>query len=82
MVPEFDEVVFAAEVGTITPIFSTRFGLHIALVPEVRPEGIIPFEELAERLAESFYEELKGARISEQIEQLESRANVRRAFGA
>jgi len=50
MVEEFDEVAFAAPIGHVTPPFRTRFGWHIMLVRDRKPEGIRTFEEVAEQI--------------------------------
>ena len=77
MVPEFDEVVFSAALGAITPVFSTRFGLHIALVSEARPEGIRPFEEVAPRIENAIFQEMTNEVVGERIRKLRSVAIVR-----
>jgi hypothetical protein len=77
MVPEFEAVVFTAPLGQRTPIFSTRFGFHIALVSASRAEGILPFEEVAKRLEELFITEKRNAIISAHIERLRAKADIR-----
>ncbi len=50
MVPEFDEVVFDMEPGEISPVIESRYGYHVVLVEDVKPEGMIPFEEAKETI--------------------------------
>lgn len=50
MVPEFDEVVFEMEPGEISPVFETRYGYHIVLVEDVKPAGVMPFDEAKEQI--------------------------------
>jgi parvulin-like peptidyl-prolyl isomerase len=52
MVPEFESVMFGAALGENTPIFETRFGLHIARVVERREAGIRPLREVYDLVAE------------------------------
>jgi peptidyl-prolyl cis-trans isomerase C len=55
MVEEFEEVVFNLQPGQVSPIFETRFGLHIALLLEKRPAGIRPLSEVYDELADALY---------------------------
>jgi parvulin-like peptidyl-prolyl isomerase len=54
MVPEFEDVVFAMEVGEVSDIFQTPFGLHIAKVTDRIPEEPQEFEAVKEELCASF----------------------------
>ena len=56
MVEEFEEVVFNLQPGQVSPIFETRFGLHIALLLEKRPAGIRPFSEVYNEIADALYQ--------------------------
>jgi peptidyl-prolyl cis-trans isomerase C len=47
MVPEFDQAVFAAKPGDLTPVVRTQFGYHIIQVQE---KGVKPFEEVREQI--------------------------------
>ena len=55
MVEEFEEVVFNLQPGQVSPIFETRFGLHIALLLEKRPAGIRPLSEVYDEIADVLY---------------------------
>jgi peptidyl-prolyl cis-trans isomerase C len=81
MVPEFDDVVFEASIGKITPIFCSRFGVHIALVLESRPAGILSFEEIAPNIERAIIAERRDTVIAERIKQLRERAIVRQVSG-
>jgi parvulin-like peptidyl-prolyl isomerase len=52
MVDEFDAVVFSSPVRQLTPIFETRFGLHLAIVHERKPEGILTLNEAVPQISE------------------------------
>jgi peptidyl-prolyl cis-trans isomerase C len=52
MVEEFEELVFNLQPGQVSPIFETRFGLHIALLLEKRPAGIRPLSEVYDEVAD------------------------------
>ncbi len=47
MVPEFDQAVFAAKPGELTPVVRTQFGYHVIQVQE---KDAVPFEDVRETL--------------------------------
>ncbi len=65
MVEEFDAVVFELLPGSTSPIFETRFGLHIVRMLERRVAGVRPLSEVYEEIAEGLYaQRLKKARFA------------------
>lgn len=56
MVEEFEDVVFNLQPGRVSPIFETRFGLHIALLLEKRPAGIRPLSEVYDEIEDALYQ--------------------------
>jgi parvulin-like peptidyl-prolyl isomerase len=56
MVEEFEDVVFEMGPKEISPIFETRFGLHIVQVLEKRPAGIQPLGEVYDAIANAIYQ--------------------------
>lgn len=78
MVEEFDEVVFAAAPGEVTPVFRTRFGLHVAVVHERRPEGVMSLEEAGGHIAEALNRARQDQEVGRQLAALHRRAVVRR----
>jgi parvulin-like peptidyl-prolyl isomerase len=55
MVEEFDDVVFELSPGQQSPIFETRFGLHIVRVLEKRAPGIQPLSEVYDAISDFLY---------------------------
>lgn len=55
MVEEFDDVVFDLGPGEQSPIFETRFGLHIVRVVEKRSPGIQPLSEVYDAISDYLY---------------------------
>jgi peptidyl-prolyl cis-trans isomerase C len=47
MVPEFDQAVFAAKAGELTPVVRTQFGYHVI---QVQQRDFVPFEEVREQI--------------------------------
>jgi peptidyl-prolyl cis-trans isomerase C len=61
MVEEFDELVFALEPDETSPIFETRFGVHLVWLLEKRAAGIRPFREVYDQIADQIYNDRLGA---------------------
>jgi peptidyl-prolyl cis-trans isomerase C len=61
MVEEFEDLVFALETDETSPIFETRFGLHLVRLLEKRPAGIRPFREVYDQIADQLYNDRLGA---------------------
>ena len=52
MITEFEDAAFALNPGEMSDIVKTSYGYHIILVTEKTPEGMIPYEDMAEQIAE------------------------------
>lgn len=55
MVEEFEDVVFELSPGEQSPVFETRFGLHIVRVIEKRAPGIQPLSEVYDAISDFLY---------------------------
>jgi peptidyl-prolyl cis-trans isomerase C len=63
MVEEFEDVVFELAAGEQSPVFQTRFGLHIVRMLEKRPPGIQPLSEVYDAISKYLYRSrLEGKR--------------------
>ena len=80
LVPEIGQAVFAADVGSLIGPLRTMYGLHVAEVLEIRPERIMSFEEVKERVAARMRREQTVAALEKFEEGLRSAAVVER-FG-
>lgn len=69
MVPEFEEAVFAAEAGELTPVVRTQFGYHVIQVQE---RGPTPMAEVREQLVD----ELRQRGLQDALESLQEGAEV------
>src|SRR5581483_4479423 len=78
MVEEFDAVVFAAPVGALTDVFSTRFGYHIAFIRDHRPEGLRSFEEVRAALENMLLRQKQDQEVGRRLNGLRARAVIRK----
>ena len=71
MVPEFDEAVFAMEVGTVSdaPV-KTQFGYHLIKLNSKKESEVMPFESIKEELKEGLLGEKRRAAYDSKINQL------------
>ncbi len=76
MVEEFEDVVFNLGVGEISPIFSTRFGFHIAKVYDKKPPQIVEFDKVKDYIADSLYQKIKVEALEKYVDQLRAEAQI------
>ena len=76
MVDEFDAVVFAAPLHQLTPIFETRFGLHVAIVHAHRPAGIANLDEAAAAIETALHRGKQDREVGRRLEALRSSAGI------
>lgn len=76
MVPEFDQAVFALEVGEISDIVETQFGFHIIKVEEIKPESAISFEEAKDQIKLGLLEQKKEEKWNQYMEELKASADI------
>lgn len=77
MVEEFDAVVFAAPLHEVTPVFETRFGIHVAVVHERRPAGVMELDEVGGHIAEALHREKQDREVGRQLDALQRKAVVK-----
>lgn len=79
MVPEFDDIVFDMQPGEMSPVFESRFGYHIVLVEEVKPAGLMPYEEAREKIREELLRqrtEAVLAKVQSLSQELRASSNI------
>jgi len=75
-VPEFERQIFACQPGLVEVPIASRYGFHVALV-EHREEGRqLPYEAVAERIADYLNEKVKRKSIAQYIQTLISNAEI------
>jgi peptidyl-prolyl cis-trans isomerase C len=75
--PEFEQALFALEPGTIAPQpVATRYGFHIVRLDRKHCGRELPFELVAERIAEYLEESVKRRALAQYIARLASAAQI------
>jgi hypothetical protein len=76
MVDEFDDVVFAAPIEELTPVFRTRFGFHTAIVKDRKAEGIRALEEVEPEIENMLLRQAQDAACGELLAKLRKSAKI------
>ena len=76
MVPTFAAAAFDLEVGGISPVVRTSFGLHVIKVVEKRPAGKLPFDEVSEHVRSNLVQQKTGETVGELLNSLAEKATV------
>jgi parvulin-like peptidyl-prolyl isomerase len=79
MVEAFEEAVFALPAGSVSEIFRTTFGFHIAKVFERRKERVPSLAEVRSDLETSIWRQSRNDTIRAYMDELRSRAEVRKS---
>lgn len=76
MVPEFDEVAFNQEVGSISDIVETQFGYHLIKVTGHEMESTRPLAEVSEQLRNYLTGQKKQKAVKAYIDTLREKADI------
>lgn len=76
MVPEFEDVVFAMNVGEISDVFQSPFGFHIAKVNDKREQTLVPFDQVKENIQNELAEQLKQEELEKFIDAEKEKALI------
>ncbi|MEM7723477.1 MAG: peptidylprolyl isomerase [Pseudomonadota bacterium] len=71
MVPEFEEAVFALEVGEVSPPVETQFGWHVVVLNDMRDQAAPPLEVVREELLNGLRQSRVEAFVAEQTDDAE-----------
>jgi parvulin-like peptidyl-prolyl isomerase len=76
MVDEFDEVVFAMEVGAVSPIFRTSFGFHIARLLDLRPPRVKALPEVEDEILAELQRQKQTRALENFVDRLRAKADI------
>lgn len=73
---EFELITFSMEVGEISPVFSTQWGMHLAKLIERRSPEPIPLDEVKDEIREMIKAENRESKLKAYIEKLKEAATI------
>jgi parvulin-like peptidyl-prolyl isomerase len=76
LAPEFEAVAFSLDVGEISPVFSTQYGLHVITVTERRPAVAKPFETVRDEVRQHWRAAKRDRRTRELVDRLKQAAAI------
>ena len=78
MVKPFDEAAFGLSPGGVSDIVETQFGYHLIKVVDKKPEGMMSYEEVKDRLQQYIKQQKVREQVNLSIENLKEKAKVER----
>ena len=76
MVPEFANAAFQLKTGEISNVVTTEFGHHIIKLTDRKPAGVVPLEQVNDRIKQALTEQRKQERAEAFIAQLKQKSKV------
>jgi parvulin-like peptidyl-prolyl isomerase len=77
MLPEFEDVVFATQVGEITPVFETPHGFNVVKVLDRKEARVRSFEEVKTGLMLVLTRDKKDQALHDHVEELVRQAEIK-----
>jgi peptidyl-prolyl cis-trans isomerase C len=76
MVKPFADAAFSLEIGELSEIVTTQYGLHLIRVTDRREESVVPFEQVEMQIFQYLQREKTMVAVEELAAQLRTRAEI------
>ncbi len=76
MVGPFADAAFSLEIGEISGIVTTQYGLHLIQVTDRRAESVVPFEQVELQIFQYLQREKTMVAVEELAAELRSQAEI------
>lgn len=73
---EFDQACFALKVGEVSPVIKSPYGYHIFKLLEKKPAGLIPIEEVREKIYTELYQEKMATAFGPWYDKIQAKAQI------
>lgn len=78
MVKPFEDAAFKLKSGEVSDIVETRFGYHLIKVVDKKPESVVSYEKVKDKITQYLEQDKKGKAVKADIEKLRQKAVIER----